>query len=170
MATLNALGQKIRTLRTDRGLSQQQLADLMFVTRKTISNWESGNRMPDVAMLSCLAGVLHVKTHELLDVISGPVAPPVILIVEDDPAILKDLARTLGETLPGVQISGCRTGAEALDYAENTHVDLAFLDTELAGESGTVLAEQLLAVDPRISIIFHTGRLCFLKQLPPADV
>ena len=38
MASLDALGQKIRSLRMAKGLSQQQMADLMFVTRKTISN------------------------------------------------------------------------------------------------------------------------------------
>jgi transcriptional regulator with XRE-family HTH domain len=157
MATLDALGQKIRTLRTDRGLSQQQLADLMFVTRKTISNWESGSRMPDVAMLSRLAKALHVKPHELLDVISSPDAPPVIIIVENEPVILKDFVCTLSDTLPNVQTFGFQNGSEALDYAENNHVDVAFLDTELSGESGITLAEQLLAVNPRTNIIFLAG-------------
>ena len=68
MIMLDALGQKIRSLRVEKGLSQQQLADLMFVTRKTVGNWESGTRMPDVAMLSRLAKLLDVRSYELLDV------------------------------------------------------------------------------------------------------
>ena len=76
MTELDALGQKIKTLRTKKGLSQQQLADLMFVTRKTISNWESGLRMPDVAMLSRLAKLLDTKSYELIDAIAGRTARP----------------------------------------------------------------------------------------------
>ena len=48
MQPLEIFGKRIRALRQEKNLSQQQLADLMFVTRKTVSNWENGNRMPDI--------------------------------------------------------------------------------------------------------------------------
>ena len=71
MQSLEAFGKRIRALRQEKNLSQQQLADLMFVTRKTGGNWENGNRMPDITMLSRLSRHLGVQTYELLDAISG---------------------------------------------------------------------------------------------------
>ncbi len=164
MATLNTLGQKIRALRTDRGLSQQQLADLMFVTRKTISNWESGSRMPDVAKLSRLAKALHIRTYELLDVISDPDVPPVVIIVEAEAVLLKSFVRMLSDTLRGAQVFGFQTVTGALDYAGNNHVDIAFLDIETSGESGVMLAEQLLAVNPGTNVIFLAGHPVYTAE------
>ena len=164
MAELDALGQKIRTLRTKKGLSQQQLADLMFVARKTISNWESGIRMPDVAMLSRLAKVLDAKSYELIDAITGPGSPPNIMIVEDEAVILKGFVRILSDTLPDVQAFGFQTGTEALEYAENNRIDVAFLDVELFGESGVNLAEKLTALHPRVNIIFLTGHTEYMGE------
>ena len=164
MAELDALGQKIRTLRTKKGLSQQQLADLMFVTRKTISNWESGIRMPDVAMLSRLAKVLDAKPYELIDAITGPGSPPNIMIVEDEAVILKGFVRILSDTLPDVQAFGFQTGTEALEYAESNRIDVAFLDVELFGESGVNLAEKLTALHPRVNIIFLTGHTEYMGE------
>ena len=41
----------LKKLRTDKGLSQQALADKMYVTRSTIARWENGIRLPDAAMI-----------------------------------------------------------------------------------------------------------------------
>ena len=37
----------LKQFRTDKKLSQQQLADMLFVERTTIANWETGRRIPD---------------------------------------------------------------------------------------------------------------------------
>ncbi len=157
MASLDALGQKIRSLRMAKGLSQQQMADLMFVTRKTISNWEAGTRMPDLAMLSRLAKALDVRTFELLDAISGEDTPPCVIMVEDEPIILKGFMHMLSDTLPDAQAFGFQNSSETLVFAESNRIDAAFLDVELFGESGLDLAKKLLAINPRINIIFLTG-------------
>ena len=54
------IGKKIQAIRKTRGLSQQQLADLMDVTRSTISNWECGRRSPHLNELESLANKLNV--------------------------------------------------------------------------------------------------------------
>jgi len=54
------IGKKIKAIRKTRGLSQQQLADLMDVTRSTISNWECGRRSPHLNELESLANKLNV--------------------------------------------------------------------------------------------------------------
>ena len=54
------IGKKIKAIRKTRGLSQQQLADLMDVTRSTISNWECGRRSPHLNELEELSNKLNV--------------------------------------------------------------------------------------------------------------
>ena len=54
------IGKKIQAIRKTRGLSQQQLADLMDVTRSTISNWECGRRHPHINELQDLSNKLNV--------------------------------------------------------------------------------------------------------------
>ena len=157
MQSFTAFGERIRALRQEKNLTQQQLADLMFVTRKAIGNWENGNRMPDITMLSRLSHHLGVQPYELLDEIYGSDEPPVIIIVEDESVLLKGFLHILEDTLPRADIYGFETGAEALRFAESTHVAAAFLDIELFGESGIDLAGKLTELNPHTNIIFLTG-------------
>ena len=48
----------LKKLRTEKGLSQNEIAKRMYVTRVTVSRWESGNRLPDAAMIYRLSEVL----------------------------------------------------------------------------------------------------------------
>ena len=61
------LGEKIRYARTCGGLSQEQLAQKLCVSRSAISKWESGKGMPDVENLKLLARLLNVSMDSLLD-------------------------------------------------------------------------------------------------------
>ncbi|MBQ2159035.1 MAG: helix-turn-helix transcriptional regulator [Oscillospiraceae bacterium] len=110
MFTLEAFGKKIKALRRDRGLSQQQLADNLFVSRKTVGNWETGNRFPDITMISKLADELRVETYELLDEMNGAYKPTNVIVVDDEPIILKGFVHILTDTLPDMQIAGFQTG------------------------------------------------------------
>ena len=49
------LGQKIKKLRTEKGMTQQDLADQLYVTFQTISKWENGTNEPDIATLKELS-------------------------------------------------------------------------------------------------------------------
>lgn len=57
----NKIAKKIRILRKTRGLTQQQLADLLGVQRATISNYEIGRRSPHIKELEKLADILGVN-------------------------------------------------------------------------------------------------------------
>ncbi len=105
MFTLEAFGKKIKALRRDRGLSQQHL----FVSRKTVGNWETGNRFPDITMISKLADELRVETYELLDEMNGAYKPTNVIVVDDEPIILKGFVHILTDTLPDMQIAGFQT-------------------------------------------------------------
>ena len=157
MASIENISYRIRTLRSERNLSQQQLADLMYVTRAAVANWESGKRMPDVNMLLRLSKILDVEIYDLIGDPDESDYAPTVIIVEDEPVILTGFLHILGDTLPDIQISGYQTAAEALDFARNNRIDAAFLDIELCGESGVELANELMKIYPRINIIFLTG-------------
>lgn len=60
------IGKNIRALRMRKKLSQDQLAQILHVTRQTISNYETGRSQPDVEMLTALAEALSVDVKELL--------------------------------------------------------------------------------------------------------
>lgn len=62
----NSIARNIKKLRTEKGLTQQQLADKLFVTRQTVSNWENGKIMPDVNMLMNISQDLETDLNSLL--------------------------------------------------------------------------------------------------------
>ena len=64
MSTLFA--DTLKKLRTEKGLSQRELSEQIYVTRTAITKWESGNRLPDVAMINRLSEVLDVDVSILL--------------------------------------------------------------------------------------------------------
>ena len=52
-------GTMIRRLREERKMTQQQLADLINVSDKTISKWETGRGYPDISLIEPLAGARY---------------------------------------------------------------------------------------------------------------
>lgn len=59
-------GSMIKRLRESKEITQQQLAQKLFVSDKTVSKWETGKGYPDITMLEALAQVLGVSVIELL--------------------------------------------------------------------------------------------------------
>lgn len=60
-------GKFIAELRKEKNMTQEQLAEKMNVTDKSISRWENGKTMPDLSMIPILADVLGVEVSELLN-------------------------------------------------------------------------------------------------------
>lgn len=61
------LGEKIRHVRKASGLSQEQLAERLCVSRSAIAKWETDKGMPDVENLRILARILGISVDNLLD-------------------------------------------------------------------------------------------------------
>lgn len=60
-------GHFFQELRREKGLTQEQLAEKMNVTGRTISRWETGSNMPDLDVLMELADFYEVDIRELID-------------------------------------------------------------------------------------------------------
>lgn len=59
-------GSTVRQLRQKKNLTQGQLAEMLSVSDKTISKWETGKGLPDISLLQPLAAALDVTLSELL--------------------------------------------------------------------------------------------------------
>lgn len=70
----NELGARIRTLRKERGLSQEALAQALEVSRQAVTKWEDGSSLPSTANLFALSGFFGVPLAELT---GTPVSSPV---------------------------------------------------------------------------------------------
>lgn len=60
------LGQKLQELRKSRGLTQEQLAAALFVSRTAVSKWESGRGTPNIESLKAIAAYFSVSVDTLL--------------------------------------------------------------------------------------------------------
>ena len=86
--------QIVKSLRLERGWSQQEVADRAGLNKMTISQYESGKRKPSFEVIEALAEIFHVDMNYLLgytDKIEKPAGD------ETDPAANKFLAVTLAE-------------------------------------------------------------------------
>lgn len=61
------IGEKIKNARTENGLTQEELASKMMVSRQAITKWGSDKGIPDVSNLKLLAQLLNVSVDYLLD-------------------------------------------------------------------------------------------------------
>ena len=59
-------GEKLKQCRRERGLTQTELAERLAVTAQSVSKWERGESLPDVARLAELAGIFRVSADTLL--------------------------------------------------------------------------------------------------------
>ncbi|MBS1333995.1 MAG: helix-turn-helix domain-containing protein [Clostridiales bacterium] len=60
------VGYNIRRFREAKGLTQEQLAERLNVTRQAVSNWETEKTQPDIDTLQRIAQVLEVSVEELI--------------------------------------------------------------------------------------------------------
>ena len=60
------IGRFIANCRKERNLTQEQVAEKLGVSNKTVSRWENGNGFPDVSLLQPLCELLNISVNELL--------------------------------------------------------------------------------------------------------
>ena len=157
IAMSQTFSKTLKKLRTERGLSQQALANKMFVTRPTIARWESGTRLPDAMMIKRLAEILGVNIDFLLSAAAQSDECPNVIMVDDRKLVLTGGLPILEEALPNATVTGFTNADEAIEYAKRNNISLAFLDIEIRNMSGFDLCKILLEINPRTNIIFLTA-------------
>ena len=60
------LSEKIQKLRKERGLTQEQLADMLFVSRTAVSKWETGRGTPSIESLQMISKIFEITLDDLI--------------------------------------------------------------------------------------------------------
>lgn len=63
-----SIGSKIKTLRRAKELTQEELAEVLGVSSKAVSQWECGRTAPDISQLPVLCNFFEVTADELLGI------------------------------------------------------------------------------------------------------
>ena len=152
-----SFGETLRRLRTEKGLSQQQLAVRLHMERPSVANWEAGRRMPDAATVYQIAEALSVDSSALLSAADDSGEAPNVLLVDDEPLIVTGGIPVLQEAMPNANVVGFTKPSQALAFFRENPVALAFLDIELGRTSGLELCREMLRLRPRTNVIYLTA-------------
>ena len=147
----------LKKLRMDKGLSQQALAEKMYVTNGTVSRWESGRRLPDAVTISRLSDVLDTDVNVLLNAAAQSDETPIVIMVDDNRVILNGCLPIIEEVIPNAVVTGFIDPSKAVEYAKSNRVSLAFLDIEMGTISGLDVCRELLDINPRTNVIYLTA-------------
>ena len=152
-----SFGETLRRLRTEKGLSQQQLAVRLHMERPSVANWEAGRRMPDAATVYQIAEALGVDSSALLSAADDSSEAPNVLLIDDETLIVTGSIPILQEAMPKANIVGFTKPSQALAFFRENPVALAFLDIELGRTSGLELCREMLRLRPRTNVIYLTA-------------
>ena len=98
----------LKKLRAEKGLSQRELAERLYVTRSTVARWENGSRLPDAAMISRLSSCFNTDFSTLLSIAAESDNIPNVIMVDDGKIFLSGALQRLcrmqrSPALPGRQ-------------------------------------------------------------------
>ena len=79
---MDQIGKHIKKYREEKGLTQEQLAEQMSVTRQAVSNWENAKTQPDIDTLFRLSQIFEISIEELIYGEKRETAPEVINITK----------------------------------------------------------------------------------------
>lgn len=147
----------LKKLRAEKGLSQNEIAKRMYVTKVTVSRWENGNRLPDAAMIYRLSEVLGVDINVLFSAAAQSDESPNVILVDDNKIILIGCLPILEEVMPNATVTGFIKPSEAIEYSKANRIALAFLDIEMGTVSGLDVCRKLLEINPQINVVYLTA-------------
>ena len=112
------IGENIRRLRVEKGMTQKELADKLFVTAQAVSRWENGEVEPSVSTISAIAKIFEVSGDEILGIEGFSPKPEVkvekeYVVKESKPvlALCEDCNQPIYDSNDIVRITGARSGS-----------------------------------------------------------
>ena len=61
------IGEKIKSKRKEYEYTQEELANMLYVTKAAVSKWENGESYPDITLLPKIAQLFHITMDQLFD-------------------------------------------------------------------------------------------------------
>ena len=150
--------ENLRKLRTDKGLSQRELAELIHVNRSTVARWENGSRLPDAVMIFQLSQYFGTDVSVLLSAAAAEnEEAPNVIVVDDSKLFLEGALPVFKEVLPDAVVTGFTRPSEAIEYARANRIALAFLDIKIGQANGFDLCRALLELNPCTNVVYLTA-------------
>ena len=155
------IGTFLKKLRKEKGITQEQLAETLSVSGRTVSRWETGNNMPDISILVDIADYYDISIPEI---ISGERKSE--MMNEEERKIAKtmsDYATTEKEKIFKEMKLQSIMGVCALVLYWILHETGAYMYNDVLGKL-TGYCETLVSVSVIMMAIFTTGSLSKLRS------
>ena len=161
-------GTTIRQLREKRGLTQAELADMIGVSSKTISKWETAKGLPDISLLQPLAQALGISLIELMNgehIINKNISANMLRCKFYVCPVCGNVIHTTGETV----ISCCGITLPALEAEEPE--DDHLVSIERVEDEQFVTIDHPMTKEHFISFVAHvtSDRLQLVKLYPEGN-
>lgn len=128
-------GEQLRRAREEKGMTQQSLAEQLYVTRQSVSRWECGDRYPDLLTTTKIAQILEVSLDDLL---SGKEMEKV---VERNPVVENKVANNIMTALYAVVLLSM-----IIPILNGLLTRQAFADTNMPGYDSYVIIKASIVI------------------------
>jgi len=166
------IGKFIASCRKELNLTQEQLAEKLGVSNKTVSRWENGNSFPDVSLLQPLCELLNISVNELLvgekipeDNYRKKVEESTIRILEETRYILEN-SRHFANGKKSIKCKHLFSGKGTIDLEPFGTVAIVFIILKL---TGTITWSWLWVLSPlwigfALSLIIVAAALIIMRK------
>ena len=161
-------GSTIKTLREQKGITQAQLADLLGISSKAVSKWETGKGFPDITLIEPLAKALSVSVMELMsgDTVSNTNASANILRSKFYVCpICNNIIRTVGDAV--ISCHGITLPPLEAEEADENHQ----ITIEQVEDEHFITVQHEMTKAHYISFVCYvtSDRVQFVKFYPESD-
>ena len=124
------VGAQIKKYRSNMGISQEELAEKVYVSRQTVSNWETGKNYPDIHSVLLLSSVFNVSLDQLIkgdvEIMKKENIKSILVDKEDNLKSAQTLANETGAQIYELQ-SGLTGNEESSSYLKIMKENLEIL-------------------------------------------
>lgn len=129
MKSMN-IGQKIKTLRQENNLTQEELAEQLGVSFQAVSRWENSATYPDITLLPIIANIFDVTTDYLLDIDSYKAKDEIDKILEKNDSLFNEGKTKEREELLESALKKYPNSWNIKDCLINVYFTIAFSNSE----------------------------------------
>jgi transcriptional regulator with XRE-family HTH domain len=152
-----SFAETLKHLRTSKRMTQEELAEKIFVTRSVVAKWENAYNVPDIFMIKRICKVLDIDERDLMSILFAEENELNVIVLDDRKISLRGSIPVISEVLSNANVLGFISPSEAIDFAKKNKVLIAFLDIEMGTTNGLDLSKKFLEINPQTNIIFLTA-------------
>ena len=161
-------GLTIKNLREKKGLTQTELADMLGVSSKAVSKWETGRGLPDISLIEPLANTLSVSVMELMTgntVINKNISSNILHSKFYVCPVCHNIIRTVGDAV--ISCHGITLPSLAADETDENHQ----ITIEKVEDENFITVNHDMTKEHYISFVAYltSDRVQFVKFYPEGN-